>query len=111
MNNIKQQQKNLIKIMQLLPKHITNKALEKEWNNKTKPLNQLPNQENQQQIKKQITPQTKKTNYQNKTTHEWLTELTKLKNTDTLTTNQKQFIKWYKTEYPQISIKQILQEK
>lgn len=99
MNNTKQlnQLKDLYKA--LPSQKLAEKMLKKIWKKKTKCLDNP--QQNKKQIKKLITEQTKKIKYKNKTTHDWLNEII---NTEQTTKEQQQFIKWYKTEYPIISL-------
>jgi len=76
------------------------KQVQKEWVAKTKFLEKLPQQKNK--IKNLINIDgTQKIKYKSKTAHKWLQELQK---TEELTLEQKEFIKWFRTEYQKESI-------
>lgn len=99
-------QKQMINIMKMLPENIANQILLKQFKKQTKILNKLPNQNQEKQITKLQKPITKKIKYKEQTTYKWLEELKKINKKPSQT--ELQFINWYQTEYPIISIQTIM---
>lgn len=93
--------KKLIPFLKLVPNSTVKNEFKKIWNKKTKCLDDPT--KNQEQIKKLQTNQTKKIKYKEKTVYDWLAQ-TALGSTSNQTKN---FIKWYKTEYYKISLKDL----
>ena len=92
--------KNLKNIMAALPQSLVDRQLKIEWAKKTKCLNNP--QQNINEIKKLQTPISKTINYEQQSVYECLQKI--IKHTK-LTNEDKDFIQWYKKEYPTISLK------
>ena len=102
------EQKQLIKTMNSLPKILAEPMLLKYFKKQTKILNQIPKHGQEKQITQLQKPITKQIFFENKTTYDHLEEL---KTTKILTQKQTEFIKWYQTTYPQLSLIKIMQTK
>ena len=90
----------LAPLLGMIPKSLMEKQFKKVWKKKTKCLDAPMNIK---QIKQLQTQQTKKLFYKEITVHTWLENIK-----NGVTNNQsKNFIKWYKTEYYKISLKDL----
>lgn len=88
-------------LLELLPKKVVIKMFHKKWGSMTKCLDNP--EKNKDKIQELQTAQTKKIEYKGKKVYEWLEEIIYGQ-----TNNQsKTFIKWYKTEYYKISLKDL----
>jgi hypothetical protein len=92
----------LQKLMCFIPEDKLKKEVKKKWIKKTKFMDKTPI--DKKQLNEIITKGTKQTKYKNITAHKWLKNL---KDATTITEEQKEFIKWFQTEYPIISFKLI----
>jgi hypothetical protein len=101
--NIKVDDQTLQKLLALVPQGMVLKQLNKEWVAKTKFLEKLPQQKHK--IKNLINIKgTQKIKFKGKPAHKWLEELQKA---NEIPDKQKEFIKWFRTEYQKQSIKEI----
>ena len=90
--------KQMIPLLRMLPPKVMEKQFLIIWKKKTKCLDNP--EKNKKKISKLQSKQTKKIKYENKPVYDWLQEIIDGK------TNKK-FIKWYKTEYYKISLKDL----
>lgn len=90
----------LVPLLSMIPKAQMEKQFKRVWKKKTKCLD---NPRNLKQIKKLQTAQTKKLFYKEITVYTWLEKIIQGEKTKE-TIN---FIKWYKTEYYKISLKDL----
>jgi len=93
--------KAMIPFLNLLPKDDMEKQFKKIWAKKTKCFEDP--KKNIKEIKKLQTKQTQKIFYKDITVYSWLGKI--MAGDETKET--KQFIKWYKTEYYKISLKDL----
>jgi len=91
------------KIMKFLPEDLIKKQVGEEWKEKTKCLNNLPEQKHK--VKGLQTPMTQTVKYKNKIVNKYLHELSTQETTPTLI--QQDFIKWFQTKYVEQSFETI----
>jgi len=99
MPNTKELQ-HLQNMVNMLPKSMVDQGLKRVWKKKTKILDNPHKHKNK--IKKLQTDQSKKILFKKQTVFDWLEELGQYPETSK---KQLDFIKWYKTKYPTISLK------
>lgn len=92
--------KQLTDIMKILPQSLVKNQLKVQWAKRTKCLDKP--QENIKEIKNLQNPITKIITYEQLPVYEWLQ---KIMNHQILTSEDKDFIQWYKKEYPTISLR------
>jgi hypothetical protein len=98
---------NIEKLMKFLPEDLIQKQVMVEWRAKTKILNDLP--KNNYKIPTLITPMTKTIKYKGKTINKHLEELAR--NEETLSPQQKEFIKYFQEEYVKETFQKITGKK